>query len=102
MEYKTFPSLEEVNQLINKIRRNQKVQKKLVNVAVTPNSWVSIQAPGTPPKWEAVFLWIKKEMSETGAFKRAIKNLKVSDEIVWEAYEYWTKGELHPLLKEKP
>jgi hypothetical protein len=101
MEFKTFPSIEEINQLINKIRSNQRAQKKLVNVPVTPNSWVSIQAPGTPPKWEAVFLWIKRGMTETNVFKRALKGLNVSEDQVWEAYESWQSGAIHALVAEK-
>jgi hypothetical protein len=101
MEFKTFPSIEEINQLLNKIRANSRVQKKLATTQVTPHQWVSTKAPGTPPKWEAIFVWIEKGLTETPYFKRATKNLGKPDEFIWEAYEHWIKGGIHPLLKEK-
>lgn len=63
--------------------------------------WHSKVAPGTPPSVEALFIMIRKSLTEGFAFNYAKRQLKgVSDEKLWEFYSQWCEGKVHPELME--
>lgn len=62
--------------------------------------WVSAQAPGTPPQWDALFSRIRANDTEGPVFRwlRKLQN-KHSDEFVWEAYEAWCNKKVLDAIK---
>lgn len=55
---------------------------------------------GTPPTWEALFQCIEQNKTEDATFtwmRRLFK--KYSDEQLWQFYEAWCLGVVHPDLK---
>jgi hypothetical protein len=55
---------------------------------------------GTPPTWEALFESIKAGKTDDPCFNWMRKLLKkYSDNEVWEFYELWTQGKVHPKIE---
>lgn len=98
-----FPYLGEVEKDIAIIERARKYQYtiKPQNAHHERNKpWVSKQAAGTPALAEALFTLIKKGLTGTPRFTIARNSAwakRLTDDELWICYEYWTRGEVHPL-----
>lgn len=69
--------------------------------ALSKSKWVSRQAPGTPVAYETMFEAIKSNKYDTKAFTYAQRIHKIDDALLFSAYEYWCRGEIHPhILKQ--
>ena len=108
LKHHSFPDMRtmefEVRELVKKQRANL---KPMLSSALPPSrepAWVSTQAAGTPANVEALFNRIKKGKTDGTGFRlaRNSKHTKhLTDEQLWECYEAWCQGKLHPLLKKE-
>lgn len=65
-------------------------------------NWESHQAPGTPASLEALFLLIKTARTESKEFQWGRRFWhQLTDDEIWECYDAWTAGRVHPVLLEK-
>lgn len=103
-KHKTFPYLSDVEKdvvLIERARKFQYPEKPQIKEKEKP--WISAQAPGTPAQAEALFNKIKSGTAKGLAFDLLRQGRlmgSLTDEQLWEAYEAWCKGEIHPLIQE--
>lgn len=94
LKHERFPYMRQIEDDIKRKEQSRYAYAKLLPVAPKRKEaeWISLQAPGTNPKAEALFALIKKGKSGSVAFKIArnssgLKNL--SDDDLWECYQDW-------------
>lgn len=94
-EFDRFPTIAQIAQRAKMIRMNEVIAIK----PMEEKPWVSKKAPGTPASIEALFLMIEVNKTESKAFKFGQKFTGLDDEILWECYQNWQDGKIHPRLK---
>lgn len=93
LDFDVFPSLSQIEEYRKKFT-HQKPEKPKGEV----EWWVSTQAPGTPANFEFLFLSIESGKTDTRAFKYGLGCTKMTEEQVWECYQAWKDGKVHPHL----
>ncbi len=61
--------------------------------------WESTQAPGTPPSIECLCLHIKAGTTSSAAFNRGLMHTNLTEKEMWEVYQAWSSGKVHPLSR---
>lgn len=101
--HERFPSMLQIDAAIKKIEQERWTATSNGSAIVKKKiRWVSQKAPGTPPTAEALFELIDSNNTGSGAFRPARLCWKhLTDEELWECYEKWTEGKVHPLLADQ-
>lgn len=92
--FNSFPSLRQLEDMIREFKIPVPPPKRYDH-----RPWVSTRAPGTPPHMEALFLMIEQGKTKTGAFTMKLKNVRMTEDVVWACYEEWSHGRVHEELK---
>ena len=110
LQHHDFPDLKQIEIDIKKIIEKTigEAPKPILQPHLRYNknaTWYSTQAHGTPANAEALFSLIKKGKTSGHAFTIARNNKWASlltDEEVWQCFDFWTLGKVHPLVISKP
>jgi len=88
--FNTFPTLKQIEDLIREFKTPTMPAQRFDR-----SQWYSTRARGTPAHMEAIFIMIENNKTETGAFRMKFKSVGMSEELLWECYEAWFKGQVH-------
>jgi len=103
IKHERFPYMRQIEDDIKRKEQSRYSYAKLLPVAPKRKEaeWISLQAPGTSAKAEALFALIKKGRSDSIAFKIARNTewaKRLSDDDLWECYNSWCERKVNPKL----
>lgn len=82
---------------------NLSIKKKFQKPYVAPpidSAWISTRCPGIPSSIEALCLLVEQGKAEQKGWKYGLEFTGLTDESIWQIYEHWTLGRIHPMLKD--
>jgi hypothetical protein len=93
--FDVFPSLAQIEDCVPSFRERPVISKNV------DQPWQSKRAAGTPASVEALFLLIEKGLSNSSAFRTGLGYLRATEAELWQWYEAWIDGTVHPDLEKR-